>query len=321
MRTGKTILLALALGGACIGQAFSADLMALRPSLPDLPAQDCDFNWTGGYGGIYVGYESVRSRMTELGNGSSDPANCSGGTGTVDPNGNALPAGTYWCNVNGAAHYTGNTALAYNQVGNSWSQTTSSFTGSVAATYLYQFPHTHYVLGAEVEAGSLGNYGISGFAPTTDDTTAGVAATSYGTARLIGGYAFNRFLAYGTAGVAFGNFGNWVQDQDTPVGIRTTPTSTQFGGVIGVGGAYALTDHWIVKGEYLLMDFPGNDTGAKTSGYANLTCFNGIGDAVCTQGSPQYWKTSPLSNPATASFNWKAAQLVNLMHIGVSYKF
>lgn len=303
------------------GQGFAADLDVLRPTLMPTAPEDSSFDWTGTYGTVYVGYENAKTTMTELGNGTSNPANCSGNGGTTDPNGNTLPAGTYWCNVNGAAHYTNSTALSYNQVGNSWSQTTSSFTGALSAAYLYQLPHSHYVLGAEVEVGSLGNYGISGSAPTTDDTTAGVAATSYGTARLIGGYAFNRFLGYGTIGVAFGNFGAWVQDQDAPVGIRTTPTTTQYGGVIGFGGAYALTDHWIVRGEYLLMDFPGFDTGAKSTGYGNLTCFPGIVDAVCTPGSTQYWKTGPLSNPSTGSFSWKASNVVNLMHVGMAYKF
>ena len=223
----------------------------------------------------------------------------------------------YWCNVNGAPHYTSTPTLSYNQVGNSWSTTTQSLTGGFGAGYLYQALHSHFVIGAEADFNYIGNSGTSNYAPTTDDTTMGVAATSFGTARLVAGYALDRWLGYGAGGVAFGNFGAWVMDQDTPVGIRTTPTATQWGYAVGVGAAYALTDHWIVRGEYMSLGF----AGAKTTGYANLTCYPGGDASVCDPAGPGYWKTNTLSNPPTGAYSWKVSQAMNVLRVGIGYKF
>lgn len=302
------------------GQAMAADMPMAKPSLFSPTPVAEEFNWSGLYGNAYVGYNSTTTTASEIRNVPDNAANCASSAQAASV---GAAAGQYWCNVNGAPHFTSTPTLAYNQVGNSWSQTTSGFTGGFGAGYLYQAPHSHFVIGAEADYNYLGNYGISGKAPTTDDTTMGVQANSFGTARLVAGYAWDRFLAYSTAGIAFGNFGAWVQDQDTPVGIRTTPTATQWGFAIGGGAAYALSDHWILKGEYMLIDLPA--AGGKTTGYANLTCLpstdaNFAAD-VCGPGGAGNWKTSTLSSPPTGAFSWKMGQLMDLMRVGVGYKF
>ena len=318
VKYARGIVTALAVG--FVGPALAADLPMAKPSmLSPIPMAEA-FNWSGLYGNAYVGYNSTTTTATEISNVPDNAANCASAAQAAAA---GAAAGQYWCNVNGAPHFTSTPTLSYNQVGNSWSQTTSGFTGGFGVSYLTQAPRSHLVLGAEADFNYLGNSGISGHAPTTDDTTMGVQANSFGTARLVAGYAWDRFLAYSTAGVAFGNFGAWVQDQDTPVGIRTTPTATQWGFAVGGGAAYALTDHWIVKGEYMLLDFP--SAGGKTTGYGNLTCLPSTDanfDAgVCAPGGAGNWKTNPLSNPSTGSESWKMGQLMNLMRLGVGYKF
>lgn len=67
------------------------------------------------------------------------------------------------------------------------------------------------------------------------------ANNAVGTARLRGGLAFDRFLAYGTGGVAFRDFNN-------------------VGWVAGAGLEYAVVDNWTVGVEYLHYDFGGTDS-------------------------------------------------------------
>jgi len=320
--TSKSARVALSvLAMAFAGRAVAADLPTSKPSMFSPTPIAEDFNWSGSYGNVYVGYNSTTTTATEVNNVSDNAANCASAAQAAAV---GAAAGQYWCNVNGSPKFTSTPTLSYNQVGSSWSTTTQGVTGGFGVGYLYQAPRSHLVLGAEADFNYLGNYqSFGGKAPNTDDTTMGVQANSFGTARLVAGYAWDRFLAYSTAGVAFGNFGAWVQDQDTPVGIRTTPTATQWGFAVGGGAAYAMTDHWILKGEYMLLDFPA--AGGKTTGYANLTCLPSTDanfDAgVCGPGGAGNWKTNPLSNPATGSFSWKMGQVMNLMRVGVGYKF
>jgi outer membrane immunogenic protein len=81
----------------------------------------------------------------------------------------------------------------------------------------------NFVLGAEGD-GSFTDWG---------------AADAVGTARLRGGFAFDRFLVYGTGGVALQDF-------------------SDAGWVAGGGGEYALTDNVSVGVEYLHYDFDGD---------------------------------------------------------------
>lgn len=87
----------------------------------------------------------------------------------------------------------------------------------------YQF--NNFVIGAEGD-GSWVDWG---------------ATSAVGTARLRGGIAFDRFLAYGTGGAAFQDFND-------------------VGWVAGGGVEYAVTDHWTVGVEYLHYGFGGDDS-------------------------------------------------------------
>lgn len=76
-----------------------------------------------------------------------------------------------------------------------------------------------------------------------------------GTARLRGGFAFDRFLAYATGGVALQDFND-------------------VGWVAGGGLEYALTDAWTIGAEFLHYDF-GNDSSNVIRGRVNFM-FDGL---------------------------------------------
>jgi iron complex outermembrane receptor protein len=81
------------------------------------------------------------------------------------------------------------------------------------------------------------------------------------------GYAFGRFLAYGTAGAAFGNVqANFSND---PVSSTTEP-----GWTVGAGAEIALAANWTAKAEYLFVDL------ANGSCTADCTIQNPNGPAV-----------------------------------------
>jgi outer membrane immunogenic protein len=79
-----------------------------------------------------------------------------------------------------------------------------------------------------------------------------------------GGIAFDRFLVYGTGGVAFGNrrdFGNSFLG--TTIGrpdlfTTNTVSNTAVGYTVGAGVEYAFLNNWSVKAEYLFVDLGTN---------------------------------------------------------------
>ena len=75
--------------------------------------------------------------------------------------------------------------------------------------------------------------------------------TYLGTDRVRLGYAWDRLLAYGTAGVAFGTVkGNILNAPGFPEG-----SSSRIGFIYGGGLEWAFAPKWSVKGEYLRTDF------------------------------------------------------------------
>jgi outer membrane immunogenic protein len=108
------------------------------------------------------------------------------------------------------------------------------------------------------------------------------------TARGRFGYAFNRFLAYGTAGAAFGNVqANFSND---PVS-----STTELGLTVGAGVEVALAANWTAKAEYLFVDL------------ANGSC-----TADCTIQNPN---GPPVIPNIAVKFN------ESIVRAGVNYKF
>jgi outer membrane immunogenic protein len=96
-----------------------------------------------------------------------------------------------------------------------------------------------FVIGGQVGANAQWNSFVVGVEGDGSFVDWG-AIDAVGTARLRGGFAFDRFLVYGTGGVALEDF-------------------SDVGWVFGGGGEYALTDAISVGVEFLHYDFDGDD--------------------------------------------------------------
>ena len=119
-----------------------------------------------------------------------------------------------------------------------------------------------------------------------------------GTVRARLGYAFDRLLVYGTGGFAYGK----VSSSTTVMGltgggapdISTATTGSHdnvnTGWTIGGGLEYALTDNWIIRGEYLYVDL----------GEANVTSY-----LAGTPGSFVSAKADMTSNIVRAAISYK----------------
>ncbi len=66
------------------------------------------------------------------------------------------------------------------------------------------------------------------------------------------GYAFDRFLVYGTGGGAYGNFHT---SYDDGVGDVNPYNNGKFGWTVGGGVEYAIDNNWSVRAEYRYTDF------------------------------------------------------------------
>jgi iron complex outermembrane recepter protein len=121
------------------------------------------------------------------------------------------------------------------------------FGGTVGAN----FQTGSWVFGAEADGDWTNSSGFGTFTTTsTSSLCAGGCLTKnswLATVRGRAGYAFDRFLAYGTVGAAFGNI--QANFSNNPV-----TTSTKTGWAIGAGVEYALGFNWSAKAEYLFVD-------------------------------------------------------------------
>jgi len=127
----------------------------------------------------------------------------------------------------------------------------AGFVGGGTIGYNWQWSPT-VVLGAEADFGYRD--AINSFAQgnlSTTQTAAGILGSFRGRA----GYAFApRWLAYATAGLAFGssfNPGSFVQTAPFILGNDNAGTTVRPGWTAGGGIEYALTDQISLKGEYL----------------------------------------------------------------------
>jgi len=295
----KSILACVLLAGFAT-PSLAADL-ALRGALPAAPVVEGDYNWTGTYAGVHAGYGRGRSTAIEKATMDADPTMCAP-AGTP-----GVPAGMYWCNVNGAPNYTPTPQPSFNTIGDKWSGKIKGALAGVTLGYNKQFGN--WVIGGELDWGYLGLKGESGPSPASkDDTSIVTRATDYSMARMRLGYAFNRLLVFGSAGAVLGRFNSYVQDPDMPIGIRTAQTSTQLGWVVGIGAEYAATNNISVKAEMLSMGFAPN----LSSGYVNVTC---------TPACPPQWKMDRLGMAFDGNAAWNIRQAVTLGRVGVNYKF
>jgi outer membrane immunogenic protein len=240
-----------------IGGALAADLPT-RKGPPIAPVYiPPPFTWTGFYVGANAGYGWLNGNDV-----------------------NALPFGAF-----PAAGFAVATSRGSNSGG---------FLGGVQAGYNYQFGVGQgFVLGIEsdIDYAQLGRNNGNGIQtpfilpafPGTVFTPTNVASGSgnnqwLGTVRLRAGYAWDRFLLFGTGGLAFGevnrNGGSGGGVASTASGFVNPFTgavapaaATNFfpgfgknsasnvGWTLGAGAEYAFTYNWTVKTEYLYANF------------------------------------------------------------------
>jgi outer membrane immunogenic protein len=120
----------------------------------------------------------------------------------------------------------------------------------VGGTVGFNYQWDAFVVGAETD---LDYTGISG-STSTCGTSCQTANDWLGTTRARVGYAADRVLFYGTAGVAYGN----VQANANGV----TGSSTEIGWTAGAGVEAAFADNWTARIEYLYVDLSDASCGA-----------------------------------------------------------
>jgi outer membrane immunogenic protein len=129
--------------------------------------------------------------------------------------------------------------------------------GALAGAYLgynYQFGNG-VVLGAELDAAWTDIDG-SGATADSGDYSSRTEIDWTAAARLRLGYAFDRFLPYISGGAAFAgvhfdefNDGDFYSGEDF----------TAVGWTLGAGAEWAVTDNWVLRGEYRFTKFDGKD--------------------------------------------------------------
>lgn len=111
------------------------------------------------------------------------------------------------------------------------------FLGGVQGGFNWQ--HNQFLVGLEADV-SYSGVGFSGLGDSYD-------VDWLGTARGRVGFAFDRFVAYGTGGLAWAN-----AEYEGPT---TSDSHTHIGWTLGAGVEAALTERVSAKVEYLYMDF------------------------------------------------------------------
>jgi outer membrane immunogenic protein len=247
---GRVALAAVMALAAGVGVGHAADLAVKAPAVK----RAAPFSWTGCYVGGHAGYAAANQwKSTDL-NGFN--------TTGVNP----------WDFSLGAEAIGGGT-LGCNWQASSW-----------------------LVLGIEGEGGylkveggaspTLSNAGVatgvSGLSTVGDRAKFG---TGYGLIAGRAGVAFDRLLIYSKLGVAFYDSTATITDTAKP-GFVATGGKSQTPFAAGVGGEYAIYDHWTGKAEYVFFD--------------HGSSFNACGQGAC-------WKQDPSS--------------IHTFKLGLNYKF
>lgn len=133
-----------------------------------------------------------------------------------------------------------------------YSNDPDGYFGGLYVGYNHQFSNST-VLGVDADI-AWANLKDTDFAPGDPDFFATTKINRTGAARLRLGYAFDRFMPYIAGGVAFAklNFDDYQLSTNVQDGSARKNLT---GWTIGAGAEYALTDQWIMRGEYRYTDF------------------------------------------------------------------
>lgn len=145
-----------------------------------------------------------------------------------------------------------------------------SVIGGVQAGYNYQIDS--FVLGGELGVSAL-DLSAKGQCSTSAGTECRTRQNWVVDARLKAGYAFDRLLVYGTAGIAFSEF----RHDQTRVLTQDWGKTSRVGWTAGLGLEYALTNNWSAGVEWKHYDF-GRET--RSSNLGGSVRFRSTSDAV-----------------------------------------
>jgi len=240
----RVILTSIALA-LTVSTVYAADVVAVEDVAVIAPDT---FSWTGGYVGINAGYAGGKFK-TQFTDFNQD------------------------ITIN-------RSATRPDQLDGNWDDNANGFVGGVQAGYNWQFENG-FLVGAEADfQGSTVKSKISG---SDGDGIVSIYSDIktkldwWGTVRARVGYTpTERFLVYGTGGLAYGKvktsyrFGvAFDGEEDFATGFSTSKTKA--GWTIGGGAEYAITNNWTFKSEYLYTDL------GKENTQATLRDFNGGG--------------------------------------------
>ncbi len=229
----KTLVLASTVSIVTLSSALAADLPARKtaPVAPVVPA----FTWTGFYAGLNAGVNWSNRNVT--------PAYINN-----DP---VFP----WTPQELATLWPTPAPYANNRVG---------FIGGAQIGYNYQMGQ--FVVGAEADFMGSTTRQTSGASvqipnflqrgTATESSSSNIQQSWLGTVRLRAGYAADRVLLYVTGGLAYGNVDyslrtSEVQGNGDTLFFAGSRSQTKAGYTFGAGVEYALTNNWIIRGEYL----------------------------------------------------------------------
>ena len=226
----KKLAIIIAVAGLIGTPAFAADMARKMPVKAPPPPPPPVFTWTGFYIGANVGYGFGRTTS----NIPTIPDNVFGASA-----GQTLPI-----------------SLGIDPKG---------FFGGVGAGYNWQI--RNYLFGVEGDIQGSGIKSGLAFQPVTVDAlghthtdwhnSASEDLKWFGTIRGRAGLVFDRFLTYGTGGLAFGGVKVFTENAynfDPTKWYTSDSTTTRAGWTAGGGVEYALAYTWIFKAEYLYYD-------------------------------------------------------------------
>jgi outer membrane immunogenic protein len=231
-RKGSLLSAALTLV-ASSGLAYAADLPSRQAPPPAYVAVPV-FTWTGFYVGVNAGYGFGGSKQNNVDIPAGTFASAPGVSGTLSPSSSGNDGG---------------------------------FVGGGQIGYNYQVGHVVFGVETDIQYADLGHG--SGTYSTTFTGTGTLPTTFtaidnrrnidwFGTVRGRVGYAFDRFLVYGTGGLAYGG----GSSSSTACSIVACDDDTKIGYAAGAGVEYAFTPNWTAKieGLYVNLGKAGNGT-------------------------------------------------------------
>ena len=163
--------------------------------------------------------------------------------------------------------------------------------GLVGGQIGYNHQFGNYVVGVEADfdfANVKGSYVIDPQTDLASQSHVNGKIENFGTVRARAGYAFDNVLIFATGGFAYGSTKTSITNFTNSNSPLVTSTATPTGYVLGAGAEYALTNNWIVKAEYLYVNF-----GKKSASFSELDL--------------------------TATTNVRTT--LNVVRLGVNYKF